>query len=137
MSDIDIFRTLNDSVSSDNGQAEPLAPGQILEGRYRLESYAGRGGMGEVWKAYDQTAERFVALKFVPRDIQRFEDAVLSVKEAFQTIQEISHQSICPVYTLENNPYHGYYVVMKWLEGKTLQQILRWKKGPLPQEEIL
>ena len=98
-----------------------LEPGQVLGGKYQLEALAGAGGMGVVWKAYDTVGERFVALKFVPKEIRHQEAAMARVKTAFQTIQELTHQHICPVYVLEQDSRFGYYVVMKWLEGKTLE----------------
>jgi hypothetical protein len=46
-----------------------LRPGLELSG-FRLDSKLGRGGMGELWKTWDLTGERFVVLKFVPPHVQ-------------------------------------------------------------------
>ena len=91
-------------------------------GKYRLEKRAGRGGMGEVWKAFDTIGERDVALKFVPKDVQRYEHEMQRVKETFKVVHALNHQYICPVHALEEDPVHGFYLVMKWLDGYTLDE---------------
>ncbi|MCR5165552.1 MAG: protein kinase [Thermoguttaceae bacterium] len=108
-----------------------LAAGMTLCGeKYRLDRRAGKGGMGIVWKAWDAVGERWVALKFISPEIRHSETAMAQVKTAFQAIQELSHPNICPIYGLENDPGFGCFVVMKWLEGRTLNE------APLPKEKI-
>ncbi len=108
-----------------------LAAGMTLCGeKYRLDRRAGKGGMGIVWKAWDAVGERWVALKFISPEIRHSETAMAQMKAAFQAIQELSHPNICPIYGLENDPGFGCFVVMKWLEGRTLNE------APLPKEKI-
>ena len=133
MSDSNINDTFGGSLTSEYGDnsSSKLEPEAILGGKYRLEKRAGRGGMGEIWKAFDTIGERDVALKFVPRDVQHFENEVRRVKETFKTVHELNHQNICPVYAMENDPVHGFYLVMKWLDGRTLEEFCnrKLKKG--------
>lgn len=108
-----------------------LAAGMTLCGeKYRLDRRAGKGGMGIVWKAWDAVGERWVALKFIAPEIRHSETAMAQMKAAFQAIQELSHPNICPIYGLENDPGFGCFVVMKWLEGRTLNE------APLPKAKI-
>ncbi len=102
---------------------------------FRLEEKIGRGGLGEVWKARDLDGDRDVAIKFVPRDIQCFETEMERVRETFQTIHALQHSNICPVYVLRRHPELGSYLVMKFLEGVSLEFLLR-RQLKLPLERV-
>jgi len=120
MSD-DKYQTIgNDSESDDGDSRDRLAAGTVLGGDYELVQQLGRGGMGVVWEAKELAADRLVALKFVPRDLQRFETEMQRVRQTFTKIHTLQHQHICPMYGLKNDPQLGYYLVMKWLTGVSL-----------------
>ena len=120
---LDSDKTIDD-LPEDDAELKSLAPQMTLcDGKYRLEKEAGRGGMGVVWKAYDTISERYVALKFVPQEIRHFDTAMEQIRLAFRTIQDLNHQNIRPVYGLEKDPKLGYFVVMKWLEGVSLDAV--------------
>ncbi|MDR2643569.1 MAG: serine/threonine protein kinase [Planctomycetaceae bacterium] len=97
-------------------------PGTILGGSFRLERLLGRGGMGEAWKAFDQVANRQVVVKFVPKEVQNVKRAVEMVRDSFQRIHSLQHQHICPVYSLSHDAEHGLFVVMKYVNGVTLDE---------------
>jgi serine/threonine protein kinase len=124
-----------------------LEPGTTLAGRYKLLRELGRGAMGVVWSAEDKTAERKVVLKFVMlsdafganADSTRVQ-AIASLKENFKKIHKLHHQHICPVYTLEEDSTLGYYQVMKFLDGVSLDQFIGQstpQQRSLPFEETL
>ena len=107
--------------------AASLKPGTIIGGKFELLEQIGRGGMGVVWKANDRVADRLVALKFVPSELNRFETEMQRVRETFKKVHALQHQSICPLYTLEDGGHLGYYLVMKYLEGETLDAYVQRK----------
>ena len=138
----DIHKTF-DELPEDEPTAS-LEAGTTLTGKYRLIEEIGRGGMGVVWAAEEMTAQRTVlrkvVLKFVPPDVKKFEEAVAQLRTSFQKIHELHHQHICPVLTLDEEPDIGYFHVMKWLGGETLDQYIGKTVGenqPLPLEEAL
>ncbi|MCL2743892.1 MAG: protein kinase, partial [Planctomycetaceae bacterium] len=94
--------------------------GTVLGGYLRLEEKLGRGGMGETWKASDLMAKRSVVVKVVPPEISNTEDAMEQVRTNFQRVHTLQHQHICPVFGLIDDPAYGVYVVMKFINGKTL-----------------
>jgi serine/threonine-protein kinase len=98
-------------------------------GPYRLEKRLGKGGMGEVYRAYDQRLERRVALKQIrprkasdPRARQRF------LREA-RAAARLSHPSIVQVHDIIE--VHGSdWLVMELVDGHSLRRVLA--DGPLP-----
>jgi serine/threonine protein kinase len=131
----------SESASKNDGREEgSYKPGTILGGTFRLERLLGRGGMGEAWKAFDQVANRQVVVKFVPKEVQNVKRAVEMVRDSFQRIHLLQHQHICPVYSLSNDAEHGLFVVMKYVNGVTLDEYRKRqiaKYGGVPTNELM
>jgi serine/threonine protein kinase len=101
-----------------------LQPGQLLSGRYRIDSLLARGSMGEVYIAYDQELERQIAIKTLPLTQSDSEQ----LKERFQlqarAAARIGHPGIVETYdrgTEGDLPF----VVMERLEGQNLRDRIR------------
>src|SRR5258708_3384022 len=93
--------------------------------KYELRELLGRGGMAEVWKAYDSQLQRFVAVKLLHTD-QQNDPGFLNrfVREA-QVIASLKHSNIVQVYDFQTaNVLDGTspipYMVMEYIEGQTL-----------------
>ena len=100
-------------------RSTPL-PEQI--GRFKVEAVLGRGGMGEVYKAFDPTLQRTVAVKTVRPDIDRPEYLDRLMREA-QACARLSHPNIVTVY--EAGQIDGIvYIAMEYLQGQNLAQVL-------------
>ena len=91
---------------------------------YQIVKSIGRGGMGEVFLAYDPSCGRRIAVKQIRSDLlghpqirQRF------LKEAHITCQ-LTHPAIIPIYTIQATSQSAYYT-MPYVEGETLKQIIR------------
>ncbi|MEZ6067096.1 MAG: protein kinase [Planctomycetaceae bacterium] len=113
------------SDESTHRGAPPVRPaGQQLVGvsigKFRFEHRVARGGMGEIWKAYDTIGERNVAIKVLPQELKHRDDEMLRVKTAFKRVQVLHHQNICPLYDLDWDDRLGYFLVMKFLDAVNL-----------------
>ena len=96
-------------------------------GPYEILGPLGKGGMGEVHRAYDRRLERAVAIKIVTAatddDLRaRF------VREA-QAVAKVEHPHVCRIYDLGRD-HDVDYLVMEYLDGETLAS--RLARGPLP-----
>ena len=102
---------------------EPLAEKDLVQGRYEIEAVVGSGGMGSVYRALDVEEQVPVALKVLHAtatadDAARFEREAV-VLSGFDHPNIVGHRS--HGHTPEGHPY----LVMEWLEGKVLSEILR------------
>ncbi|MCE2983257.1 MAG: serine/threonine-protein kinase PknD [Parachlamydia sp.] len=91
---------------------------------YQIIKTIGKGGMGEVFLAYDPLCSRQIAIKKIRSDLlghphirHRF------LKEAYMTCQ-LTHPAIMPIYTIQEKNDSAYYT-MPFVEGETLKQIIR------------
>ncbi|WP_100934011.1 serine/threonine-protein kinase PknD [Candidatus Chlamydia corallus] len=103
--------------------------------RYDIVRIIGKGGMGEVYLAYDPVCSRKVALKKIREDLA--ENPLLKrrfLREA-RIAADLIHPGVVPVYTIYSEKDPVYYT-MPYIEGYTLKTLLKsvWQKEPLSKE---
>ena len=103
--------------------------GQIQGERYRVRSLLGRGGMGEVWRAYDLKLRQDVALKALRTDLLEDSDALETLRQEVRTAREVISPNVCRVFYLQELAGQE-LVAMEFVDGTKLQEILR-EDGPL------
>jgi len=123
--------------SQKSGKREPRKPIEINENtqidRFGLIREIARGGMGQVFLARDTKLGRKVAIKFLLHDDPNFAQRFLI--EARATAR-CTHENIVAIY--EVGEHQGLpYMVLEYLEGKTLSQVLESKPGPKQFAEIM
>ncbi|XYI02723.1 protein kinase domain-containing protein [Sorangium sp. So ce1128] len=115
-----------------------LQEGRVVAGRYRLLHPLGRGAMGEVWRAHDSVRRFDVALKFLvlPR-----QNLLIDAMERFRFEAQVAAQlgrktdRIVAVHDAGEDPKTGPYLVMEYVRGRSLRQLIQ-EQGPLPAAEL-
>jgi serine/threonine-protein kinase len=110
-------------------------PGIILAQRYRIFGRLGKGGMGEVYRAFDLILEQDVALKFLSSDFASRPDALDRFRAEVRLARQVSHPNICRVYDIgqiDDAPF----LSMEYVDGEDLASLLR-RIGRVPADKAL
>ncbi|HEX3598130.1 MAG TPA: protein kinase, partial [Polyangiaceae bacterium] len=105
----------------------PLAPGTLVNDRYEIRESLGKGGMGEVFLAYDRSTQQSVALKVV-REESRMPGDDEALRQELLLARSVSHPNVCRVHDLAPSPW-GPVLVMERIAGQTLHTHIRRKKA--------
>ncbi len=105
----------------------PLTHGTIINDRYEIRQSLGKGGMGEVFLAYDRTTQQSVALKIV-REESRMPGDDEALRQELLLARSVSHPNVCRVHDLAPSAY-GPILVMEYITGQTLHTHIRRKKA--------
>src|SRR5947209_5165538 len=104
---------------------------------YRITGRLGSGGMGVVYEAEDLTLGRKVALKFLPPQVSREQNALDRFLLEARAASALNHPNICTIYAVEKAGVEGEeqsFIAMELLEGQSLDRKLG---GPMPLDRLL
>ncbi len=104
-------------------------------GHYRVLGRIGRGGMGDVYRGYDESLEREVAIKVLPSELARDEDYVRRFHAEAKAAAKVAHPNVVPVYYSGEDAGHHFFA-MQFVEGESLSQRMQ-RHGRLPVDETL
>ncbi len=106
-----------------------LRTGMLLAGRYRIQNFVARGGMGEVYEAFDEALGERIAIKTVASHYVGDTEAIAQLKAEVQLARRISHRNVCRIYDLERHrPEEGpplFFLKMEFIEGQSLGERLK------------
>jgi hypothetical protein len=120
--------------TSSRGEGSFLA-GTVLNDRYRITGFLGRGGMGEVYKAEDLKLNQTVALKFLPEHFAEDPAAHERFVSEVRTARQVSHPNVCRVFDI-GEVDGSQFLSMEFIDGDDLSSLLR-RIGRLPPDKAL
>ncbi|MDK2793854.1 MAG: eukaryotic-like serine/threonine-protein kinase [Caldanaerobacter sp.] len=104
--------------------------GRMLGNRYEILEKIGEGGMAKVYKAKCHLLNRIVAIKILRPEFAADENFVKKFKRESQAAASLSHPNIVGIYDVGQEG-DIYYIVMEYVKGRTLKELIRENGGPL------
>jgi serine/threonine-protein kinase len=110
-----------------------VSEGSVVDGRYRVLSRLGSGGMADVWLAEDTHLQRRVALKVLHRRFAQDREFVERFRREAESAAGLQHPNIVSVF--DRGEFEGtYYIAMQYVEGATLKQLI--DRGLTPEQAV-
>ena len=113
--------------------------GKVLGDRYEIIEEVGVGGMAKVYKALDTVLNRYVAVKVLKNEYMEDQDFLRKFAMEAQSAASLTHANIVSVFDVGSSYVDGRkynYIVMEYVDGKTLKDIID-EKQILPIEDIV
>ena len=112
-----------------------ITKGQKINARYEIIRSIGEGGMANVYLGHDIILDRNVAIKVLRGDLSNDEKFVRRFQREALSASSLAHSNIVEMYDVGEDD-GTYYIVMEYVEGKTLKQLLK-KRGSLTLSEAI
>jgi serine/threonine-protein kinase len=102
---------------------------------YRIVDKLGEGGMGVVYQAEDTRLHRMVALKFLPSEMTKDQEANQRFVQEARAASSLEHPNICTIHGIDETDDGGLFLIMPCYDGETLKDKIA--RGPLQMDEII
>ncbi len=112
----------------------PLNPGQILNKRYRIIRQLGQGGFATIYRAEDLSLKAVCALK---ENLDYWDESQRQFEREARILAELRHPNLPHVFDYFIQPAQGQYLVMDYVEGYDLQEVLDRVNQPLIEKKVL
>ena len=110
--------------------------GRILAGRYEILSILGTGGMAKVYDARCTWLDREVTVKVLLEELVIDDEFVRRFKQEAQAVAKLSHPNIVSVYDVGQGEDGLYYIVMEYIDGPTLKELIKQEGRLAPEKAI-
>jgi serine/threonine protein kinase len=105
-------------------RTKTLIPGSIIDQRYEILSLVAEGGMGFIYKARQLPLGRVVALKVLRKELAHDEASIKRFSREAKTISQLAHPDIITLFDYGIDPDGQMYLVVEWLDGADLADVL-------------
>lgn len=112
-----------------------LETGKTLNGRYKIQTLIGTGGMAAVYLAKDLILDRLVAIKVLRLDFRQNNDAMRRFRREALSATQLTHPNIVGVYDVGQSQEMN-YIVMEYVEGTDLKDYIRQRGALHPIEAV-
>jgi serine/threonine protein kinase len=130
-----------DTPPPGDSPAKELGVGEVLCGRYVIESQLASGGMGTIYKALDRSrsehtdADAYVAIKVLHEKTRTRSDVLAKLRREFYCAQALSHRNIVKVFELDLHQFP--FFSMELIDGESLRSVMqRFHPLPLPRPYV-
>lgn len=110
------------------------APARLLQGRYKLGQRLGEGGMGTVWRCFDEELEEWVAIKFLREELARDEMLRGLFRREVRLARKVTHRNVARVNEFGRDG-DLYFLTMEYIAGESLQRQLA-REGSLTPARV-
>jgi hypothetical protein len=108
--------------------------GKVILDRYHVERLLGRGGMADVYLAFDSQRQTYVAIKLIREDLADDADFIRRFSREAAALARLDHPNIVRFYAAEQDGVLN-FIVMDYVAGSNLQRRISQAGGPLPLSE--
>ena len=101
-----------------------ITTGSTFAGRYQIIEELGKGGMGKVYKVFDQEVQAKMALKLIKPEVSADKNTIDRFRNELKIARDISHKNICRMYDLGREA-GNYFITMEYVSGEDLKSFIR------------
>src|SRR5262245_43853147 len=126
----------NDGTVLEHEEVATSEVGKVLDGKYRLDAYLSRGGMGAVYRATHVMLGKTVAVKLINPELVTSPDVVRRFQREARAATALNHPNIVAVYDLGQTPEGTLYIAMEFVNGPSLKQVIERGHGIAPARAV-
>jgi predicted Ser/Thr protein kinase len=133
----------NTRICPDDGSvlehASPLIGqvGSVLDGKYRLDGFLSKGGMGAVYRGTHVMLGRTVAVKLINPELVTSPEVIRRFQREARAATTLNHQNIVGVYDLGQTSDGTLYIAMEFIDGPSLKDVIQRTRGLAPERAVM